>query len=448
MLAHFQAYIAEHQLLNLQKDKLVLAVSGGADSVCLLDLCVRAGFSLVIAHCNFGLRGEESDRDEHFVRTLADKYKIPLCLRHFDTKKYADTHRLNIQAAARQLRYDFFEQVCTEMQADWVLTAHHLEDRIETVLQNLIHGTGLRGLHGILPQNTHTRLVRPLLFATKSDILGYINTQKLTYVEDSSNLSDKYERNFIRHQLAPLLKKLNPSYERTFEENMGRFEQALNLQNWALDVWKKQFMRQNSDCIRLDSQGLEDTGAAATILYEILTPLGFFTEQIRQILSKNSHLGMRWESYSYCLCKDKTGILAYPKNSEYDSEKNITKWSDFPIILPNGRLEIREFLGENWEKSTNIFYLNPAKVQFPLCIRTARPKDAFAPFGMGGKHQLVADYYKHKSFSQYQKSRTWILFDQNGLIALLGERASEFCRVDKSSTTAQLLRLEWIPNLF
>ena len=229
--------IIERRRLFSAGDRLLLAVSGGLDSVVLCELCKRAGFSFLIAHCNFQLRGEESERDEDFVRKLAADYNVDFELRRFQTEQFATNNKLSVQVAARELRYSWFKELIKEKKADWILTAHHADDNIETVLMNFFKGTGISGLRGIPEKND--RIVRPLLGFRKSDLLSFAKTVPLQWVEDSSNASDKYNRNYFRNQLIPLISQLYPKAEENILSNIHRLGEVEMIYQQAIEQYKK-----------------------------------------------------------------------------------------------------------------------------------------------------------------------------------------------------------------
>ena len=236
----FKNYINQHYLFN-SKDKLLIAVSGGIDSIVLCELCKQCGYDFTIAHCNFHLRGEESNRDEQFVRDLGKRYNIGVLVKRFATEEYAKQHKVSIQVAARELRYAWFNELLTTDSGfptpDYLLTGHHLNDNIETMLMNFFKGTGISGLRGIVPK--HGKIIRPLLFAKKEELETFAKENKLGWVEDSSNLSDKYSRNYIRHQVIPLIQKIYPEAETNLATNIQRFSEIEELYTQAIALHKK-----------------------------------------------------------------------------------------------------------------------------------------------------------------------------------------------------------------
>jgi len=239
LLKRFQEYIQSFSLTE-QKDHLLIAVSGGVDSVVLCELVFQSGYKFSIAHCNFQLRGEESERDEEFVQSLAKKYSVPLLVRNFETENYAKEKKVSIQVAARELRYTWFHELIQQGKGDHLVTAHHLDDNIETVLMNFFKGTGLAGLRGMLPKSG--KIIRPLLFARKEELLQIAKQENLQWVEDSSNASNKYSRNYLRHELIPIIEKIFPSAIDNLGGNIDRFRELEKFQADAMQVQLKRLV--------------------------------------------------------------------------------------------------------------------------------------------------------------------------------------------------------------
>jgi tRNA(Ile)-lysidine synthase len=247
LLQKFTEFIKKENLFQ-SKDKLLLAVSGGVDSVVMCELCKQAGFDFVIAHCNFQLRGEESERDEQFVTDISKKYDVEIFVKKFDTEKYAEDKKLSIQVAARELRYEWFHHLIGD-KIRHVLTAHHANDNIETLLMNFFKGTGINGLQGIMKKQKH--IVRPLLFATKEELLEFAKENELKYVEDSSNASDKYTRNYFRNQLIPSIQKIFPQVEENLLNNIQRFSEIGILYQQSIDHHKKKLLEKKGEEIHI-----------------------------------------------------------------------------------------------------------------------------------------------------------------------------------------------------
>ncbi|MBO4370949.1 MAG: tRNA lysidine(34) synthetase TilS [Paludibacteraceae bacterium] len=272
------AYIAQHQLLDFSSP-IIVGVSGGADSICLLNILKALGYDCIAAHCNFELRGDESDRDEHFVQAFCQQTSIPLHCRHFDTKQYAARHKLSIEMAARELRYRWFEELRQKTNAQAIAVAHHQDDSIETCLLNLLRGTGIQGMTGIHPKNGH--LVRPLLALSRTDIEQYLTDNGLQYITDSTNLQNDYTRNKIRNRLIPLMEEINPQFRQTMVANMESFAATSHLYRDTVDRAKSKAL-QNNGLINLPE--VKAFIEPKTLLFDILQPYGFHPAEINKIL--------------------------------------------------------------------------------------------------------------------------------------------------------------------
>jgi tRNA(Ile)-lysidine synthase len=281
MVSKFQKYIASQNLLATG-GKTLVATSGGVDSVVLCHLFLEAGLPFAMAHCNFQLRGEASDADEVFVKKLADEFRVDFYSTRFETSIFAQQNKLSTQQAARELRYNWLEETRQLADCQHIATAHHLDDSIETVFYNFAKGCGLRGLHGIPPVNGH--VIRPLLFATKKDILEFAKQKEIGYREDASNLTDKYSRNLLRHHVVPVFEQINPSFQNKAGENIERLREAELLFDFALQKIMADVVDKLPDVWRIDLQKLLAYPAPATVLFEVLKPFGFNNDQVQNIL--------------------------------------------------------------------------------------------------------------------------------------------------------------------
>ncbi|HRQ50706.1 MAG TPA: tRNA lysidine(34) synthetase TilS, partial [Agriterribacter sp.] len=280
---------------NIQNEKLfqpnsllLLAVSGGVDSAVLCELCYLAGYPFVIAHCNFRLRGEESNRDEQFVRSLAQRYKARLFTRHFDTNAYVLQNNVSVQVAARELRYQWFEELAVHLHAEtahpvYIVTAHHADDNVETVLMNFFKGTGVAGLRGMLPKTG--KLIRPLLFAGKQDIIAFAKASALDFVEDSSNASDKYTRNYIRHRVIPAIQEIYPAVRENINANIDRFRDIELLYAQAVAAHKKKLLEEKDGEVSIPVLPLSRVVPLKTMVFEIIKPYGFTAKQTRDVIA-------------------------------------------------------------------------------------------------------------------------------------------------------------------
>ncbi len=276
LLKEFQGYSKKENLFQ-PKDKLLLAVSGGVDSVVLCELCKQAGYDFVIAHCNFQLRGEESERDEKFVTALGKKYPVEVLVKKFDTEKYAAENKVSIQVAARELRYKWFHELIDSSVATFVVTGHHANDNVETMLMNFFKGTGINGLKAILPKQG--KIVRPLLFAKKDTLVAFARDNNLAFTEDSSNASDKYTRNYFRNQLLPALQKVFPQAEDNLIENLQRFREVDELYQQSISLHKKKLMEPRGSEIHIPVLKLLRSQPLHSIVYEIIRDFGFTAHQ-------------------------------------------------------------------------------------------------------------------------------------------------------------------------
>lgn len=320
MIDRYKKYIAENRLFN-NRDLLVLAVSGGVDSAVLVDLCKSAGFQFVIAHVNFNLREQESVRDEIFVRQLAGKVGVDVFVKRFNTAEYASANNMAIQEAARVLRYEWFEELRIQVVADdkpgspgrrgFIVTAHHLDDSVETMLMNLFRGTGITGLRGILPLNGH--VVRPMLCFTKQEIVDYAGSRELDWVEDSSNQLDKYTRNYFRSQLIPMIRKIYPQVDQNLYNNLDRFSEAAILYREAIDRRIKKLVIQKGQELHLPVMKLQKMTASNALLLEILQPLGFTTGEVASVLNLlNSETGKQVIGSSHRVIKNRNWLIIAP----------------------------------------------------------------------------------------------------------------------------------------
>lgn len=425
-------YIHDQQLL--EDDQLLLvALSGGADSVALLLLLSQMGYRVEACHCNFHLRGEESDRDENFCKQLCLQYEIPFHCIHFDTREYAQLHKVSIEMAARDLRYHYFEQLRKDIKADFVCVAHHKDDSVETMLINMVRGTGLNGLKGILPKNNH--IIRPLLCVTREEILLFLQDLDQRYVTDSSNLVDDVLRNKIRLNILPQLKAINPSVTDNLALLAEYSQEAYKIIEASLDgvaCWdeKKQYLL-------VDKKKVLACASSEYALFHTLSPYGFHGHSIREILSSIDQVGKMWNSNTHVLVIDREYILIRSKS--HDSRANISykipeignyHFGEDVCIQLSCQTRLAEFAPS---KANNIATLDADKVKFPLHLRKVRQGDRFRPFGMRGT-KLVSDFLTNKKYNLFEKESAWVLTDKDDeIIWLIGERTSENVKVEDSS---------------
>lgn len=427
-------YIKQHDLLS-EDSKIIVGVSGGSDSVALLDILVNLGYKCIIAHCNFHLRGEESYRDEYFVSNLAKKYNLEFVFTHFDTKKHVEDGSMSVEMAARELRYAWFEKIRTDLDADFIAVAHHMDDSIETVLMNMVRGTGIKGLTGIPVKNGY--VVRPLLGITHDEISDYLNDKGLTFVTDSTNLEDIYTRNKIRLSVIPLLETINPSVKEALNRMSSNLKQVENIYLSYMDKAKKKVFSNN----KINIAKLLQQKEPKTILFEILFSYGFNSDTVDNIFdSIEAQSGKIFYSEKYRLIKDREFfILDNNINNNIEQDSFIISEFDDQInaslklslsVISNVDFEI--------EKNKNILFADKDKIKFPLIVRKWSYGDWFIPFGMKGKKKL-SDYFTDKKYSITDKENIWILCSGNDIVWIIGERADERFKITEQ--TKEILKI-------
>ena len=446
MEREFEKFIEENHLFN-KKDKLLVALSGGVDSMVLCDVLHKLGYQFAIAHCNFGLRGEESDGDEAFVKETAAQIGVRVHSKYFDTEGVAAKNKLSLQEVARQVRYKWFEELRKMYHYKSILTAHHANDNVETVLFNFAKGTGLRGMRGILPKNQY--IARPLLWATKETILEYASENNIQFREDSSNNSDKYSRNFIRHQIVPAFESINPQFVLTANENMQLFTEAYELLKFFINQIKKNLVKYEDENLIIDLNILSSYPSVETILYEILKEYAFHPNQISQILQQNSmktKTGTTFYSESHVLLIDRNSLIV-KKNElkHYNNEFNVEIDTHLVFISECHQVIFRRVIGESIDiiKDKNIALLDINALSFPLKLRHWRRGDSFRPLGMKGKSQKLSDYFVHQKISNFDKDKIWILETAKGEICwIIGHRIDERFKITEGVQAA--LRVDFL----
>ncbi len=445
MLNAFQAHISEKELFA-EDHRVLLAISGGIDSVVMADLFHASSVHFALAHCNFKLRGTASDSDERFVRELSRELGVPFFSQHFDTDTHAKRMGASIQMAARHLRYDWLEEVRSKEGFDVIATAHHLDDVIETAIYNWTKGCGIRGLRGIPVKNG--KIIRPLLFATKEEILAYSHQRKLRHREDDSNHEDKYARNKIRHHIIPVLEKLNPGLQTTMAANFQRLKESEFWFSYGLEEIKKKVWREEGASISINLALLKQYPYPLTPLYEWLSPYGFNASQLSQLIdNEKSGTGCLLFAKHHKLLKDRS--VAYLEAVEGDALDSITHHiipkGTRKILIGDHQLIIQEKTGNIVEFPSDNFsaFLDAQKITYPMRLRHWKPGDIFAPLGLKGKHQKLQDFFSNQKVNRFEKERIWILETAAGEICwIVGYRISEYFRI--TERTKKYLELVWI----
>ena len=433
MLAKFRKTIAEN-LPFLMHSKLLLATSGGLDSMVMTALFKKEEFDIALAHCNFNLRASESDADENFIRKYADGNNIPIFTANFDTVSFASDNKTSIQVAARQLRYLWFEELSKEHGFDYVLTAHHADDNLETFLINLSRGTGLDGLTGIPIQNGN--IVRPLLAFTREEIAAFAQENKIEWREDSSNASDKYLRNKLRRDIVPILKELNPRFLESFGETLQYLKQASTMVEDAAKLVYKEVVIEKEDKIIFKIFDLKRLPNFRAYLHHWLRDFGFTAWQDIYDLV-DAQTGKQIFSPEYVLLKDRE-ILVLQKRQESNFE-TFTIATDleslkFPINL------LFTKVSNIGEATVNRIFVDYDKLKYPLQLRKWREGDSFQPFGMIGSKN-VSKFFKDEKFSLYDKAEVWILISgDEQIIWIVGNRMDDRFKI--TSETTNILEIE------
>jgi len=432
-----QNYIQKHELLT-PKGLVIVGVSGGADSVALLHLLHSLGYDCVIAHCNFHLRMEESDRDEAFVLNLSKRLRVPYYHIDFDTTKYAETHHISIEMAARDLRYAWFYELLEKQQAQAIAVAHHADDSIETLLMNLVRGTGLRGLTGISCRNG--KVVRPLLCCTREEIENYLILHDLEHIEDSTNATLDYQRNKFRNVVLPLLEEINPSVRQTLYDSLDRFEGNLAIYNQAIEKIQNDVEHKEADTIKLDIELLKKQVHLPTVMYELLHPYGFGSSTIQQITEQlDGESGKQFYSNTHRLLKDRKYLIISETAPVSDDIYWISE-TDTEIINPlRLKLSKIQILPDfQVSKEKDCVHVDAAKLNFPLQLRRWTEGDSFFPFGMK-QRKKISDFFIDNKLSRFEKEQSWLLISGEDIVWIVGQRVDNRFRV--SEKTKEVIEL-------
>jgi tRNA(Ile)-lysidine synthase len=432
MLTKFQHHI-EQNFAQLKDKKLLLAVSGGVDSMVLLDLFYKLRFEICVVHCNFQLRGKESDADEMLVReTCQDKY-IPYFIESFDTLEFAKKNKLSIQLAARKLRYDWFQEIIS-LGFDYVLTAHHLDDNVETFLINYTRGTGLEGLTGIPAKNGN--IIRPLLPFSRDEIENYAKENKIQWREDSSNASDKYFRNKLRHNIVPKLKELNSGFLDSFQNTLHHLQQAESLVNDASKLVFEKVVKEKGNQLEIHLKPLLEFQNYKAYLFQWLKSYGFSAwNDIYDLV--NAQSGKQVFSETHVLLKDREKLILSERKSTDKSEVFIIESIESKVNIPLKLIFSRFSGGKN--VNANCIFVDEDKIKFPLIIRKWQEGDYFYPAGMNGKKKL-SKYFKDEKYPLLDKENQWLLCSEDQIIWVIGKRADQ--RFIATERTQQIIKID------
>lgn len=440
----FLGYINDNQLFG-PTDQVLLAVSGGIDSMAMAELFYQIKQPFAMAHVNFNLRGKESDADADFVKNKADEYEVPFHLIHFDTARIAADRGISIQMAARDLRYEWFAKLLEEHTYCCVATAHHKNDVLETLLLNITRGTGLAGLHGIAARQERPSsyvLIRPLLFATRDEIAGYVQERSVLYREDRSNADDKYARNRIRHHVVPVLTDLNPGLWQTLPRSVERFRAAEVLVQAELERSWNEVAEQKKDKWFLPTVKLLEQRELFFRLSEWLKPFGFTYDQVGQVLvSLSSKVGQVFDSATYRITHDRfpdrqIGLVLEPIPLHHSYETVLTDWPATDVSLPgDGNLSFSLFTKPTdfrFPTDPNVACLDADQLRFPLLIRPWQQGDRFRPLGLSGQ-KLVSDLLNDRKVSRTDREKVAVLVADGNIVWVIGHRIGHPFRVTEKT---------------
>jgi len=437
MLSRFLDHIATHDLAGTS-DRVLLAVSGGLDSMVMLHLFREGGFPIGVAHANFSLRGKDSDGDEAFVEAYCKKHGISYYGKRFNTKNYAESKKVSIQMAARDLRYEWFNELLESEKYHWLATAHHLNDNLETVLLRWTNGAGLDQLTGIPVKND--RVIRPVLFASRSEIEAYARESNVEWREDASNTTTVYQRNFIRHEIIPRLKEINPSLEKTFGESRAKLSGAAEQMQRGLGQLRDSITRMEGRDFFIDKNLLGLLRYPDFVCYEWLKPFGFEWERCKQLVeSMSGQPGARFLSETHQAVIDREYIIVSPLEEAFPEvliEEGQDKAGLGPWVLTIHREKVREISTDKEEVT-----LDAAKVKFPLVWRHWRPGDSFVPLGMK-KSKKVSDFLIDEKVPLTEKNRVTVVTSADAILWVAGYRVDDRYKVGQGTTSIIRMHLK------
>lgn len=428
----------------IDRTKAVLvAVSGGADSVALLHYLVHHDFYCIAAHCNFHLRGAESDGDEAFVRNFCEQLSVPCHVAQFDTKKYATERGISIEMAARELRYQWFDKLMDQLNIPCVAVGHHADDAVETFLLNLVRGTGIKGLCGM--KRAQGRVVRPMLSYSRQDIELYCRAHKLKYVTDSTNNSDNYTRNRIRHHIVPQFKTINPSFLRTMKGNMAHLDQICSLFNTQVEEFIQKAVAEIEGQTLISMQHLANLQNPEPFLFEILFEKGFTSDSIHKIARciAEQRWGRIYMAPQYRAIVDRYNVIILSRDKEVE-ENEFDIEADKSEIFSPIHLELKHFVPTDeytLSRDNNIVHIDASKIYYPLTLRRWRNGDTFRPLGMKGFKKL-SDFFVDNKLSRSQKENIWVLESGGEIVWIVGLRIDDRFKITNNST--EVLEIKYL----
>lgn len=443
MLEDFQSYIEKEDLFT-PDDKLILAVSGGVDSMVMLDLFQHISNDFVVAHCNFQLRGAESDSEEVFLQDYCGEHGVELYVKHFDTNEYAAIEGISIEMAARELRYNWFYELLEELSFSYLATAHHQDDLIETMLINLSRGTGIRGLSGIRPKKGS--VIRPMLFTSRDDILNYAVQNKIEYKNDSSNDELIYQRNIIRHTIIPQFEEINPAFRRNVARSASILSQTEAIYSEKVNEIREKTVEKQGDTVKIYIDKLREYKELEHILFELLHPFGFNASQVKEIYEAfETEAGKSFFSKEYRLIKDRNQLIInkispLEEIARHYIEKDCLEISEpihleFEVISKSPDYQL--------SRNPEVADLDYDMLEFPLIIKKWEQGEYFKPLGMSGFKKL-SDYFIDEKFSIPEKENTWILCSGQKVVWIIGKRIDDRFKITNS--TKAILRVKFLKS--
>jgi tRNA(Ile)-lysidine synthase len=418
---------------NLLQANFMTAVSGGIDSVVLCELCKQSGIPFSIAHCNFKLRGQESERDEQFVRTLGEKYGVEVLVKSFDTEAYAEEKRISIQEAARELRYEWFIRLREERQFSATLLAHHADDNIETLLMNFFRGTGLRGLMGMPGDNLDQKFfLRPLLRVRRAEIIQFAKDNRLQWVEDSSNASSKYTRNYFRNELLPAIRKVYPQVDENLLATIDRLKGTNALYSMAVEDIKKKVCETNGSEIRIPVLKLQKY-QHTSLIYEIIKDFGFGEKQVEEVVKLSAAASGKFIENDTCqIIKHRNWLIIAPKVERTDTI-GVDAGTE-RVCFNGGKVQLKTISKEGFRllKNKEIAQLDTRNIEYPLLLRKWKQGDYFYPLGFPKKKKL-ARFFIDLRLPKNQKENIWVLESNRKILWIVGMRIDDRFKVTEST---------------
>ena len=446
LLQQFKQYIQKENLFQTT-DRLLLAVSGGIDSVVLCELCEQAGYDFIMAHCNFQLRGEESERDERFVVSVGEKYGVEVLVKKFETAQIATAEKKSIETTARDLRYHWFYEILTGAQpiADnqqtapvFIVTGHHADDNIETVVMNFFRGTGIAGIRGMLPKQG--KIIRPLLFARRAALESFAANNQLVFVTDTTNYENDYTRNFFRNQIIPLVKETYPEAEKNVLKNIHRFVETEQLYQQAIEQHTKKLLEKKGNEIHIPVLKLLKVKPLHTVLFEIIKQMGFTSHQVEEAIALlQSDTGKYIQSATHRIIKNRNWLIITP-NRTTEAQNILIEEGTTNISYEGGILQIERHLINNYQPSgaSHIAQLSAGEIKFPLLLRKWKQGDYFYPLGMDKKKKL-SRFFIDQKLSLIQKENVWVIEMDKKIIWVVGMRIDNRFKIKDG--TKEIIRL-------